>query len=174
MNRLIYSGVGSRKTPLEICQIMTKIGEKLQNKGYILRSGAAIGADKAFEKNVNPKNKCIYTVQNYDYSQENYDFCYNELISVWDKNLPFDEYENYSKILLLRDINQVLGSKNTVLEKSKFLICYTPHERYELSPPYSVGGSRIAIRCALKHGIKVHNLVNPETLKTVKKWLNIV
>ena len=170
----LFSGIGSRKTPLEICKIMTRIGEKLQEKGYILRSGAAIGADKAFEKNVKPKNKCIYTVKNFDYSQENYDFCYNELISVWDKSLNFDDYENYKKILLLRDINQVLGSKNTVLEKSKFLITWTPHEKYELSPPNSVGGSRIAIRCALKHGIKVHNLVNPATLNLVKTWLNIV
>ena len=96
--------IGSRETPIDICNIMSLIGARLQNK-YILRSGGAIGADKAFEKNVKPENKYIYTVE-------------------------------HSK----RD----------------------------------VGGSRIAIRCALKHGIKVHNLVNPETLKTVKTWLNIV
>jgi hypothetical protein len=162
--------IGSRRTPIEICNIMSLIGERLQNK-YILRSGAAIGADQAFEKNVKPENKCIYTVKNFDYSQENYDLCYSELMSIWDKDLNFDLYEKYNQILLLRDINQVLGSKNTSLEKSKFLICYTPHENYNKR---DVGGSRIAIRCALKHGIKVHNLVNPETLKMVKTWLNIV
>lgn len=167
----LFSGIGSRKTPLEICKIMTRIGEKLQEKGYILRSGAAIGADKAFEKNVKSENKCIYTVKNFDYSEENYSFCYNELISVWDKSLNFDNYDNYCKILLLRDINQVLGSKETSLEKSKFLICWTPHENYS---KINVGGSRIAIRCALKHGIKVHNLVNPATLNLVKTWLNMV
>ena len=54
----LFSGIGSRKTPLEICKIMTRIGEKLQEKGYILRSGAAIGADKAFE--LGAKTKEIY------------------------------------------------------------------------------------------------------------------
>ncbi len=93
---------------------------------------------------------------------------------IWDKNCNFEDYDQYCKILLLRDINQVLGSKNTNIEKSKFLICYTPHENYELSPPNDCGGSRIAIRCALKHGIKVHNLVNKETLNMVKSWLKIV
>lgn len=162
--------IGSRRTPNDICNMMSLTGKKLQDK-YIMRSGGAIGADKAFEKNVKPENKCIYTVKNFDFSQENYDFCYSELMSIWDKELNFDLYEKYNQILLLRDINQVLGSKNTSLEKSKFLITWTPHENYFKR---DVGGSRIAIRCALKHGIKVHNLVNSETLKTVKTWLKIV
>ncbi len=75
MEKDIFTGIGSRKTPLDICQIITKIGEKLQNK-YILRSGAAKGADLAFEKNVKSENKCIYTVKNFDFSEENYNFCY--------------------------------------------------------------------------------------------------
>lgn len=171
--REFITTIGSRETPADICNLMSLIGEKLQYK-YIIRSGGAIGADKAFEKNVKPENKYIYTVKNFDFSQENYEFVYSELMSIWDKDLNFDLYGKTSQILLLRDINQVLGSRKTSLEKSKFLICWTKHERYNETGKNRVGGSRIAIRCALKHGIKVHNLVNPETLKTVKTWLNIV
>ena len=34
-----YAGIGSRKTPKEILDLMSVIGEYLQSKGYILRSG---------------------------------------------------------------------------------------------------------------------------------------
>lgn len=36
-----YAGIGSRKTPPDICQLMTQIAEELSQGGYILRSGHA-------------------------------------------------------------------------------------------------------------------------------------
>lgn len=44
-----YAGIGSRRTPREICEVMCDLGESLGSVGYVLRSGAAIGADSAFE-----------------------------------------------------------------------------------------------------------------------------
>jgi hypothetical protein len=44
-----YAGIGSRETPAEICRLMTNIAIKLAQEGYTLRSGAADGADRAFE-----------------------------------------------------------------------------------------------------------------------------
>lgn len=44
-----YSGVGSRETPLFVCQAMTDIAAMLRGDGYVLRSGHADGADMAFE-----------------------------------------------------------------------------------------------------------------------------
>ena len=45
---LYYTGIGSQKTPPEICQIMVQLGDQLARTGWILRSGYADGADKAF------------------------------------------------------------------------------------------------------------------------------
>lgn len=172
-----YSGIGSRETPIEICEIMSKIGKKLELKGWTLRSGGAkpknkkprtASADLAFEKYV--KNKYIYTVKNFDFSEPNYSFCRNEVLSVLDKHINLDDYDGWCRTLLLRDINQVLGSVKTTLEKSKFLICYTKSEDYSR---YDIGGTRIAVRCALKHGIKVYNLVNKTTLELIKKKLEL-
>ena len=163
-----FTGIGSSVTPKEICSLMSLIGKKLDERGWILRSGGAIGADLAFEKFV--KNKYIYTVKNFDFSESNYSFCKTELSSVWDKKLNFDDYNSYCQILLMRDINQVLGSVKTSTEHSKFLIAWTKSENYNDS---SIGGSRIAIRCALKYGIKVYNLVNKATLEMIKKRLEL-
>lgn len=46
---MYYTGIGSRETPEEVLSLFTIVGEFLAKKGYILRSGGAKGADKAFE-----------------------------------------------------------------------------------------------------------------------------
>ena len=45
-----YAGVGSRSTPVEILQWMESIGRAMAEAGMVLRSGAAAGADSAFER----------------------------------------------------------------------------------------------------------------------------
>ncbi len=47
--KLLYAGVGSRLTPMPILGLMRKLGFRLAELGYTLRSGAADGADAAFE-----------------------------------------------------------------------------------------------------------------------------
>lgn len=44
-----FAGIGSRQTPQEILSLMRKTGASLTEKGLILRSGGATGADSAFE-----------------------------------------------------------------------------------------------------------------------------
>ena len=46
---MFYTGVGSRKTPKDVLELMVKIAIKAAQNGYTLRSGGAEGADKAFE-----------------------------------------------------------------------------------------------------------------------------
>lgn len=46
----IYAGIGSRKTPRNICEAMTRLASSLWERSWLLRSGGAKGADQAFEK----------------------------------------------------------------------------------------------------------------------------
>ncbi len=46
---MVYAGIGSRETPIDIMQKMNEISKWLEAKGYLLNSGNANGADKAFE-----------------------------------------------------------------------------------------------------------------------------
>ena len=58
---IFYSGVGSEQTPQEVLDNMTELAAELEKEGYVLRSGGAEGADKAFYKGVtNPKNAKVY------------------------------------------------------------------------------------------------------------------
>jgi hypothetical protein len=47
---MIYAGIGSRKTPNNVINVMVSIGKYMASLGYVLRSGAAAGADAAFER----------------------------------------------------------------------------------------------------------------------------
>ena len=47
---MFYAGIGSRQTPPPVLKLMTAIATGLKNKGYVLRSGGAMGADTAFHK----------------------------------------------------------------------------------------------------------------------------
>ena len=45
-----YAGVGSRNTPAKVLRWMESIGRGMAEAGIVLRSGAADGADSAFER----------------------------------------------------------------------------------------------------------------------------
>lgn len=44
-----YAGIGSRKTPKEILGLFDYLGRYFAKRRFLLRSGAADGADTAFE-----------------------------------------------------------------------------------------------------------------------------
>ena len=48
MNK-VYAGIGSRKTPAEVCAAFANLAGRLGKAGWTLRSGRALGADSAFE-----------------------------------------------------------------------------------------------------------------------------
>ena len=49
-DRPFYAGVGSRETPANVRALMRELAYDLGELGYTLRSGAAEGADSAFEQ----------------------------------------------------------------------------------------------------------------------------
>jgi len=49
MTNKVYTGVGSRRAPLDVQQLLSRRAQELAIQGYTLRSGAAPGADTAFE-----------------------------------------------------------------------------------------------------------------------------
>lgn len=77
-----YTGVGSRETPADILTLMTALGRKLADESWILRTGAAVGADQAFELG------WVHHVQ------RNLKFTPAEIY------LPWDNYENHTRDMM--------------------------------------------------------------------------
>ena len=166
-----YAGIGARKTPPEMMSLMTDLATRLEEKGWILRSGGAMGADSAFQLGVkNPENQCIYTT-NSMYEEGN---TTNAWASV-DRYHPNSRALNgYIRELMARNYFQVMGKHSGI--PSKFVICWT--DSYETDEQGLIkdtsGGTGQAVRIAYGNGILVYNLKHNEHLGKILKFVDKV
>jgi hypothetical protein len=157
-----YTGIGSRKTPEYILLLMTNIAIFLDKKGYILRSGGAVGADSAFEKGAIQKE--IYLPwRGFNNSEENFIEISQECLEMAKKFHPNWEYlSSGAKKLHSRNCYQILGEN--LKTPSRFVICWTPKGE-------EVGGTSQALRIAKYFNIKIFNLHKEEDRNYWKKYV---
>ena len=168
---MIYAGIGARQTPKNIMDIMFNFANFMAKHNHVLRSGAADGADKAFEAgcDISKGSKEIYL------PWEGFNNNVSPLFTI-DKpafDLAKQYHPAWSKLslaaqkLMARNSYQILG-RNLKLPVD-FVVCWTK-DGYNLGMPRSVesGGTGQAIEIALCNEIKVYNLYNPEDLKELR------
>lgn len=159
-----YAGIGSRKTPSEMLVLMKLLGFILGRLGYCLRSGAADGADSAFEAGCDeaggPKEIFLpwkgfngHKGPIYPLPQAAFDMI-NEIHPAPGK------LTDAARRLHARNCQQVLGPNLDT--PSSFVVCWTPDGKV-------IGGTATAIKIALDHNIKVINLGNPTDLQWCTK-----
>lgn len=170
---MFYTGIGSRKTPPDILQTMSNLASKLEDKGYILRSGGAEGADTAFFNGVkNKRNSEIYVpwpgFANFHMLYQIPDKAFEMAATVhpaWSK-LP-----QAVQKLHARNIMQILGKD--LITPSLFVVCYTADKCIDESTrSYKTGGTATAIVLAARNNIPVFNLSIPEHLNRIETFLN--
>lgn len=158
-----YAGIGSRETPPDIKNIMGLFATKMENKGWILRSGGAPGADSAFEHGIkDPHNMEIFLPTftfNGKYSSNigyyNFYECsgvYSAIDTVHKFHPTPYKLSTYAKFLMARNAMQVLG--RDLKTPSKMIVCWTPDAKI-------IGGTAQAIRIATHYNIPVYNLADP-------------
>ena len=164
-----YTGIGSRKTPKDILEFMTKQAKLLQYHGYTLRSGGANGADTAFETGIN--NKDIYLPWqhfNNNLSTEYTELCKGAFDIAAVTHPYWSSLSGVVKKLMARNVYQVLGKD--LNSPSEFVLCWTP-DGCESSKEYNkhTGGTGLAISVACNYGIPVYNLKNENAIKRLNK-----
>ena len=158
-----YTGVGSRKTPENVLALMTLTADLLEQRGYILRSGGAEGADRAFEQGLrDQRNKQIYYAEQASPAAMELAAKYHP---AWHHCKP------YARKLHGRNSFQVLGFDLDA--PSKFLICWTKdgcvsHKDRSIQ----TGGTGTAISIAEAYGVRIINLQHPEQYNTLLNWVN--
>lgn len=185
-----YAGIGARKTPDYILNLMTMIASKLEQKGFMLRSGGALGADTAFSNGTSIKE--IYVPWNGFNGLELKYPIYDEAFKIAEMYHPnYNALSQGAKILMARNTMQLLGHTLTCpLEiemfsntsrlistqfknKSEFVICWTPDgciNSYERSS--STGGTGQAIHIAYELGIPVFNLARQDHKEKLETFVN--
>jgi len=136
-----YAGVGPRATPWAVMCAIKTVGIQLCQRGLILRSGNAIGADKAFAHNVPPNMKEIFHAQ---------DANIVALHMAAQFHPQWHHLSNYVKRLMARNC-QILFGRN-LDDPVSFVISFYQDK--------SKGGTGHTIRVAEYYGVTVYNLAD--------------
>jgi hypothetical protein len=156
MNK-IYTGVGSRETPLDIIREMHLIAKMLASNSYILRSGGADGADSAFEQGCDEaegKKEIYLPWQGFNNSKSQfYTVSKDALLLAATIHPCWDSLSQGAAKLHGRNCYQVMG--RDLETPSAFLVCWTKNGEL-------VGGTRTAIKLAERHKIPIYNLFFPD------------
>lgn len=159
-----YAGIGSRDTPNNIQTLMRQMAAHLANHGWTLRSGAAQGADQAFEKGCDDVtgDKEIYLPwAGFENSKSTLIVNDSRALEIAEKYHPY--WHNLSqgaRKLQARNSHQVLGADlNT---PSSFIICYTKNGK-------GGGGTGQALRIAKAHNIPTFDCGKYTDLELLKE-----
>lgn len=162
----LYAGIGSRRTPEPMLSLMQNLATWLAELGYVLRSGAADGADSAFYegctlaqvKEGDPKAEVWLPWEGFNdfkgkgcYPSETHYALAEEVHPAWER------LTRGPRALHARNVGQVLGSDvNTPVS---FVVCWTPDGCVDdASRTRDTGGTATAIVLASRRGIPVFNL----------------
>jgi hypothetical protein len=172
-----YAGIGSRGTPENILTIMEMLGKHFARNKWVLRSGAATGADTAFEKGAVAEigRKEIYLPwrgynnnqsqlhpANYPFTDEEMEFS-AKFHPNW-KNLTASVKKLHARnTRILLGMEQLHGHQVTPV---KFCICWTPNG-------HITGGTGQALRIieSLNDTILCFNLGSADTPAQLEKMV---
>jgi hypothetical protein len=154
---MLYAGIGSRQTPPAILAQMRLIGEQTADAGWTLRSGAAIGADIAFEAgcliSTAPSYRHIYTPN----SHLDWEPLYRHASLYHPNWAAICQKGEYVKKLMARNSAIICGPD--LHTPVHHIICWTPGGAI-------TGGTGQALRIAQHLNIPVLNLAT-HTLRSI-------
>lgn len=161
-----YSGIGSRKTPIDILDLMNQIASELSNDNWTLRSGGADGADSAFEAGAS-KKQIFLPWNGFNIREEEGDLVLDNL-QAWDlvsKHFhPAPEKCSVgAQRLHGRNAFIILGPE--LDEPVDMVICWTPKGEV-------IGGTGLALRIAQAAEIPIFNLAKEGALDSLVDFVN--
>ena len=163
-----YAGIGSRETPVEVCELFKNVAKYLASKDYILRSGHADGADIAFETgcdSVNGEKEIWLPWKGFNNSESKFigdspDAL--ELASIFHPSWPY--LKQGAQKLHSRNCNQVLGKD--LKTPCVFIICWTKGGK-------GSGGTGQAIRVANAYKISIFDAGKYQDVEEIRRELKI-
>lgn len=170
MTKLSYAGIGSRKTPVDVLEIMGLIGQQLAPM-WTLRSGFADGADQAFSNgafNAGGQAEIYLPWRRFNEAptrSEDGRFVdmawingtnpelYRHAMLLAEKHHPaWYHCSRTVQIMHTRNVFQVLGED--LQSPATMVVCWTPSG-------FGGGGTGQALRIAQSHGVPVFDLALP-------------
>jgi hypothetical protein len=171
-----YTGIGSRRTPSDVCDVIHEVASKLARGDWVCRTGGADGADMAFSEGVlygldggyqgldvylpwpdfNGWSDRDHGVMRSEPQAEAFEIAARHH-PVWDRLGPAD------RALHARNVHEVLGYDVMQPDPSKFLICWTPGAS-------GAGGTGQALRIAIAYQVPIFDLARGSNRARLEHW----
>ena len=135
---MIWAGIGSRITPIDVLHKMTVVAYDLDKQGYVQRSGGATGADTAFEKGVKSNNKIILRPEHATRASIT-------LASTF--HPAWERCNEYARLLHGRNAMIIMGED--LQTPAKFVLYWAPSETH--------GGTAMGVAIAKANKIPTYN-----------------
>jgi hypothetical protein len=149
-NHRTSAGIGSRETPPRVLAAMTEVAKVLAERGYILRSGGARGADSAFEKVAGNAKEIFLPRRGFNEHSSRFHDPSSQATGIAEKYHPaWSGLSDSVRKLMARNTHQVLGRDCD--DPVDFVICFTSHGA-------GAGGTGQAIRIAKDYQLPVIDL----------------
>lgn len=158
---LTYAGVGSRRTPTDVCELMTRTAAALKRQGWTLRSGHAPRADQAFEAGAGDDAEVYLPWASFeaDVSLGGAKVLSGPTTAAVDMAQRYHPYWYglgwASRLLHARNMHQVLGKDLDA--PAAFVLCWTSDGSLDGAGRGS-GGTGQALRVAVAEDVHVFNL----------------
>ena len=147
-----YAGIGSRETPKDVQVAMKELASDLGWFGWTLRSGAADGADAAFESGLlqhHPREIYLPWPRFNSHPSPLHDVCDEAMVIARAMHPHWDKLGSGARLLHGRNTYQVLGL--TLDAPVQCVICWTPGGK-------GGGGTGQALRLAKSRSIPIFDL----------------
>jgi hypothetical protein len=178
-----YAGIGARKTPAPILDVMRALAYRLGEGPYELRTGGAPGADQAFYGGGMQAGGDValylpwasyerYALARWGQPRLKLDRPAREAYAIAQQHHPgWARLSSGVRSLMARNVHQILGS--TLREPSRFVVCWTPDGSLDGASRES-GGTGMALRLAhATGGIEVFNLARPDHLQRIQTFTGL-
>lgn len=152
----VYTGIGSRSTPLDILCLMMWIADTLGKWGWTLRSGGADGADAAFEKGSVLEEIYLPWRGFNGYLHAELENPTKDAFLIAETHHPrWHALDRNVRSLHARNAHQILGADCKT--PAAFVICWTPDGSTGVTTS-KTGGTGQAIRIAKAYDVPIFNL----------------
>jgi len=172
---LTYAGIGSRNTPIEVLDYMRRVAVRLARLGYILRSGAAAGADSAFEAgavSAGGRTEIWLPWRGFnDHADTGFFPGDQHFTKAQTLHPAWEHLTRGPRALHARNVGQVLGTD--LAQPVQFVLCWTPDGcESAATRSRTTGGTATAVVLASSINIPVFNFANPDAVERLGKFMN--
>jgi hypothetical protein len=174
-----YAGIGSRETPPGALQFIEQLAGALALRGYTLRSGAAQGADAAWERGaVAAGGHCEiflpwggFQGHRTGLVMERQDGAARAMELAGAAHPAWERLNPTVRNLMARNVMQVLGAD--CASPAKFVICWARSPTFDAAGNLVnvAGGTGLAVRIAARFNIPAFNLAHPPHAERLEKLL---